>query len=197
MSRVVRSGVSNATASFTTDLLHVRKLCHILVPLGVQMTGNEILSYMLSYDTVLANHYTDPTFCESLYVFYLQSTPFRLIDLLNLNIIISVVPVDIHRLSLVARVVGHNRQTVVRAIEMDLDRLTGQNLLREDHDAERVKQLGLDGAVERARAVCGRVADGDEVVLRLVVDCELNLAVIEPFLELPEPEVDNLEDVLA
>ena len=85
----------------------------------------------------------------------------------------------------------------MRAIEVDLHSLAGQDLLREDHDAERVEQLGLNGAVERPRAVCGRVADRDEVVLRLVVDCELDLAVIEPLLELPEPEVDNLEDVLA
>ena len=129
MSRVVRSVVSNATASFTTNLLHVRKLCHILVPLGVQMTRNEILSYMFSYDTVLANHYTDPTFCESLYVFYLESTPFRLIDLLNLNIIIRLVPVHVHRLHLVALMVGHDSQAVVRAIKVHLDTLTGQDLL--------------------------------------------------------------------
>ena len=110
-----------------------------------------------------------------------RSTPS--VELLNLDVfVIDVVPIHVHRLRLVTLVIRDDCQTVVRAVEADLHRLPRQDLLREDHDAQWVEQLCLDRTVQRTSTVCWRVANGHEVVLGLVIDHQLDLAVIQPLL---------------
>jgi len=75
-----------------------------------------------------------------------------LIHLFYFNVvnIVIVVHVNVH---ITARVVGDDRQSVVRAIEGDPNRLSIPNAIGEDHNRQGIEQVTLDRAVERTGSV--------------------------------------------
>ena len=113
----------------------------------------------------------------------------------DLDVVIDVGPVNIHLVRNVALVVRDDDKAVMWTIKSDLDVLARKYLFGKDHDAKRVEELGLDGTVERPRAVLWRVSHGHEVLLSFFTDHDLHLAVLETFLHLGKTKVDDLEDV--
>ena len=102
---------------------------------------------------------------------------------------IVVVHVDIHA---AACVVWYDRQSIVKAIEGNPDRLSVANPIREDHNRQRIEQVALDRAVEGAGAVNRRITRGTEEVLRIVIDLKSHLPLRQALLNLPQSNVHDL-----
>jgi len=102
---------------------------------------------------------------------------------------IVVVHVDIH---VAACVVWYDRQSIVKAIEGNPDRLSVANPIREDHNRQGIEQVALDRTVEGTGAVNRRVTRGTEEVLRIVIDLKSHLPLRQALLNLPQPDFHNI-----
>jgi len=110
-----------------------------------------------------------------------------LVHLFYFNIV--VVNVDVH---VIACVVGYDRQSIVRAIEGNPDRLSIANPIGEDHNRQGIEQVALDRAVEGTGSVDGRVTRGTEKVLRIFVDLKSHLPLCQAILNLLQPDAHDL-----
>lgn len=83
-----------------------------------------------------------------------------------------------------ALVIWYDRQSIVRAIKGNPDRLPIANPIGEDHNGQGIEQVALDRAIEGTGPVDGRITGGAEEVLSILIDFKGHLPLYQAILNL-------------